>query len=192
MIALETVREAYTTRWGKPTRTARYKADKHAVDVLIWDAQANREGVALYATVGASSWPLAGCPPEQRIEFFTGLKPARDDIADALAGLSLYSVLEGVALHHGHTVPSAGPLWPESPMSTFLVVRARPAFLPPLELPDGLGVEFLQAIPIFETERAYKMTHGVEALMSCWEKARTPFWNPDRDPNPVGLLPNPS
>jgi hypothetical protein len=179
------VREFYVGRWGEPTRTDRFKADKHVVEVLTWDAAANREGVALYATVGASAWPLEGRPAEERNEFFTGLQPARDEIAGALAALSMYGLGEGVALHHGHTVPSEEPLWTGSPMSTFLVVQARPAFLPPLELPDGLRVEFLQAIPIFETERAYKKVHGVEALMGLWEKARTPFWNPDRDANPV-------
>jgi hypothetical protein len=185
MIELETVRETYVARWGKPTRTALFKAEKYAVEVLTWDAEANREGVALYATVGASSLTLEGRPPEQRSEFFTGLQPARDEIAGALAALSLYGVREGVVLHHGHTVPSEEPLWTGSQMSTLLVVRARPGFLPPLVLPDELLVEFLQAIPIFETERAYKKVHGVEALMSLWEKAHTPFWNPDRDPNPV-------
>ena len=185
MIELETVREKYVARWGKPTRTALFRADKYAVEVLTWDAEANREGVALYATVGASSLTPEGRPPEQRSEFFTGLQPARDEIAGALAALSLYGVREGVVLHHGHTVPSEEPLWTGSPMSTLLVVRARPGFLPPLVLPDELLVEFLQAIPIFETERAYKKVHGVEALMSLWEKAHTPFRNPDRDPNPV-------
>jgi len=72
-------------------------------------------------------------------------------------------------------------------MTTFLITRPRSDLLPPLELPDGTTVEFLQAIPIFESERAYKKEHGVDKLMECFAEAHTPFWDPDRSPNPVCL-----
>jgi hypothetical protein len=190
MLVVDAVRDSYRARWGKPARTTRFGGDKVvkiAVEILKWDSTSNPEGMTLYATVGASAWPLAGRPPSERIELFVGLAPERDKIAGALAALSLYPAREGVTLDHGHTVPSDGPLWPGSAMSSFLVVRARPGFLPPLELPDGIRVEFLQVIPIYECERAYKKAEGVDALIDCWTEARTLFWDPDRPPNPVCL-----
>ena len=190
MVVVDAVRDSYRARWGKPARTTRFGGDKVvkiAIEVLKWDSKSNPEGMTLYATVGASASPMAGRPPGERIELFVGLQPERDKIAGALAALALYPAREGVTLEHGHTVPSDGPLWPGSAMSSFLVVRARPGFLPPLELPDGLSVEFLQVIPIYESERAYKKAQGVDALIDCWTEARTPFWDPDRPPNPVCL-----
>ena len=49
-------------------------------------------------------------------------------------------------------------------MSVFLVARPLPDFLPPLVLPSNLHVEFLQAIPIFDPERAY--SHATEPMRS--------------------------
>jgi hypothetical protein len=187
MTAVETVRETCLALWGKPSRMARFEVEEFSVEVLKWDPKANPENVALYVTVGASALPLPGLPPEHRIEFFTGLLPARDEVAGALAALSLYPAREGVRLGHGHTVPSSGPLWKGSAMSSFLITRPRSDLLPPIETEDGLHIEFLQAIPIFESERAYKKEHGVAALMECFSEAHTPFWDPQRSPNPVCL-----
>jgi hypothetical protein len=187
MVVVEAVAGSYAGLWGKPARTNTFEVDKYAVEVLKWDARTNTEGVALYATLGASAWPLPGCPLALRREFFVGLSRPCDKIAGSLAALSLYSAREGVSLDHGHTVPSDGPLWPGSPMSSFLVVRPKSGFLPPLKLPQGFRVEFLQAIPIYESERSYKKTYGVDALIECWVEARTALYDPDRPPNPVCL-----
>ena len=51
-------------------------------------------------------------------------------------------------------------------------------------LPGGRHIEFLQAIPIFETEIAYKSQEGVDTLLGRWEADRVAFWNPDREPRP--------
>jgi Suppressor of fused protein (SUFU) len=183
----ETVRDTCRALWGKPARSSRFQVDHYSVEVLKWEAKSNPENVTLYVTIGASAWPLPGRPAEERLEFFTGLLPARDEVANSLAALSLYSVREGVVLEHGNTVPSNGPLWRGSAMSTFLITRPRSDLLPPLESSDGSRVDFLQAIPIFESERAYKKEHGVDGLMECFAEAHTPFWDPDRSPNPVCL-----
>jgi len=179
------VRDLYRAHWGEPSREAHFEVDDLAIEVLKWDADANAEGVALYATVGASSRTLAGHDPKHRTEFFVGLLPEHDAIASPLAALGLYSVREGVALDHGHTVPAGEPLWPGSPMRSFLVMRPRPDFLPALELPDGLHVTFFQAIPIFDSELQFKSEHGADALMRRWEDAQVPFWSGDRAPEPA-------
>jgi Suppressor of fused protein (SUFU) len=177
---VEAVGDPYRARWGEPTRKARFDVGEFGIDVLKWDADANPEGVALYATVGASGWPMADRDPDHRVEFFVGLVPARDGIASALAALGLYPAREGVALDHGHTVPAGEPLWPGAQMRSFVVVRPRPDFLPALELRGGLHVEFFQAIPVFEAEVAFRRKYGAEALLRRWEEAELYFWDSKR------------
>jgi hypothetical protein len=67
-------------------------------------------------------------------------------------------------------------------MRRFLIVRPVAEIIPPVAAPDGIHVEFLQAIPMFESELAYKSKHGAEALLSQWESLGVPFWDPDRSP----------
>jgi hypothetical protein len=183
-VLADAVRDLYRARWGEPTRQAHFEVDEFAIDILKWDADANPEGVTLYATVGASTRPLAGRDPDHRVELFVGLLPAQDAIASPLAALGLYSTREAVALDHGHTVPAGGPLWPGSSMHTFLVVRSRDDFLPPLELPDGLHIEFLQAIPLFDPELEFKRKHGADTLLRRWEESGVRFWDSDRELEP--------
>jgi hypothetical protein len=59
------------------------------VEVYKWDATATAEGVVLYATIGASAYPMAGRDPEHRMEYFLGLLPPQDAVASPLAALSL-------------------------------------------------------------------------------------------------------
>ncbi len=152
------------------------------VEVLKWNAEANPEGVNLYATIGASAWPMAGRDPNHRVEFFVGLLPAKDEIASPLAALALYPMRDGVAVDHGHTVPTERPLWVGTSMRSFLVLRPLSGIISPLELPDGVHVEFLQAIPVFESELVYKSEHTAEGLLRRWEEFRVPFWDPNRSP----------
>lgn len=182
MTVVEAVRDLYRAHWGEPSRRARFEIGESAIEIFKWAANANPEGVALYATLGASAHSMVGRDPNHRVEFFLGLVPERDEVASALAALGLYPAREGVALDHGHTVPADGPLWPGTQMRSFLVLRPLKDFLPPLELSDGLHVDFLQAVPLFDSERAFKSEHGAEALLNRWEQDGVPFWNPERAP----------
>ena len=69
-------------------------------------------------------------------------------------------------------------------MSAFLVMRPSGDIISPVKLPDGLQVEFLQAIPVFESEIAFKAEHGAEALIRRWEDLGVRFWDPNRNPEP--------
>lgn len=134
----------------------------------------------MYATIGSSAYPSS---PESahRAEYFTGLLPPKDTVASPLAALALYSIREGVELGHGDTVPAGGPLWPGTKMSHFLVIRPLNEILARLDL-SGVHVNFMQAIPLFESELKWKSHYGVSALLEHWRKSRIPFWDPGRDP----------
>jgi hypothetical protein len=179
------VRDLYVARWGEPSRKAAFRASGLEAEIYKWDAEANAEGVVLYATIGASAYPVAGRDPKHRVEYFLGLLPSQDAIASPLAAPALYSVREGVALSHGDTVPAGGPLWPGTDMRRFLVLRPLGDVISPMELPDGMHVEFMQAIPIFESELAYKIRHSVKALLEHWRESGVAFWNPGRLPDPL-------
>jgi hypothetical protein len=176
------VRDLYIARWGEPSRKAGFRVAGLEAEVYKWDATATPEGVTLYATIGSSAHPMAGRDPKHRVEYFLGLLPPRDAIASPLAALALYSAREGVAVGHGDTVPSDGPLWPGTEMRRFLVLRPLANIIPPLELPDGMHVEFMQAIPIFESELAYKARHSAKELVEHWQESGVAFWNPGRLP----------
>jgi hypothetical protein len=148
------------------------------VEVYKWDPEATPEGVALYATIGASELPLVGHDPAHRAEFFVGLLPAKDDIARPLAMLASHSAHEKTALDHGHTVIFLEPFWAGTSLRTFLVMRPVSEILPTLGLPGGVHVEFLQAIPLFQSELAFKKANGAEALLRRWEESGVPFWDP--------------
>jgi hypothetical protein len=184
----DSVRDHYIARWGPPSRRATFGVDGLDAEVLKWDAASNPEGVNLYATVGASARPMPDVDATHRIEFFIGFLPAQDGIASSLAALALFPARQGVALDHGHTVPANGPLWPGTDRRCLLVLRQRGDVIGTLEAPDGIHVEFMQAIPISESELAYKKRHGADSLLAKWEESAVPFWDPDRDSVPSDTL----
>jgi len=177
---LDAVRDVYRARWGDESRRAVFRTRSDQVEILKWGASGNGEGVDLYATLGASAVDLPGAQPGHRVEFFVGLRPGQDDIASALAALGLFARREQEFVGHGHTIPADGPLWPGTQMKTFLVLSQVGEIIPPADLFDGVHVEFLQAVPVFESERQYKIAHGADALVRLWERAGTPFWDPNR------------
>lgn len=182
---MDAVRDLYVARWGEPSRRANFQVGEFSVEVYKWNAETTSEGVNLYATLGASARPMAGQDPKHRLEFFIGLLPAVDAVASPLAALALYSAREGVALDHGHTVPVDGGLWAGTEMRRFLVVRPVGDIIQPLTLADGTHIEFLQALPIYDSELSYKTDHGAEALLERWEQSKVRFWDPNRTSEPA-------
>lgn len=181
---IQAVKDHYVNLWGEPSRNAHFKIMGKETDLFKWDADSNPQGVFVYATAGMSEYPLAEYDPTHRLELFTGLLPARDHIANPLSMLALSPVIRNTHLAANHTMTFPEPLWPGTEMHGFLVRKPRVEIVPPLDL-DEIHIEFLQAIPIFPTEVAYKTKHGADALIQAWYDANVPFWNPDRAPLPT-------
>jgi Suppressor of fused protein (SUFU) len=172
------------TYWGEPSRTAHFRMEGKEIDVYKWAVGVNPEGVCLYATVGMSDYVLAGYDLTHRLELFIGLLPEQDAIARPLAMLALSPVIRGTHLAANHTMTFPEPLWPNTDMRGFLVRRAVVEIVPSLVL-DALHIEFLQAIPIFPSELAFKTEHGADALLQKWQDAKVPFWDPNRSAHPT-------
>jgi hypothetical protein len=151
-----------------------------SIDVLTWNIDRTREGVYLYATVGASRRTIGEAGSAHRIELISGFLPDEPGAARALALLAAYPALFNTALGHGHTVPYDEPVWPGTEMRSFLVTRPIELIVSRLELPDGSHVEFLTAIPVHPEEIVFKRAHGVEGLRATWKDHRVAFWDPRR------------
>jgi hypothetical protein len=141
----------------------------------------------LYTTLGASEHPVDSTKPTHRVEFYLGLRPERDEVASPLADLALYSKRQNVAIDHGHTIPADKPFWANTNMHHFLVSRSSQPPLKPIELEEGVHVEFLQVTPIFESELLYKRTHQAEGLLALWKQRQVAFWDPARNPEPADI-----
>jgi Suppressor of fused protein (SUFU) len=180
------VRKHYRDLWGEPSRVAEHIFKSEAFEIWKWAADRTTEKVALYATIGASAWPLPASPFSHRFELFLGLQPAEDEVAMALAGVASFPFRTGKQLAPGHTVTFPDmPLWPTTSMQTFLVRRPREPIIPTLRGPEGLHVEFWQVLPLHGAELDFHRRHGPDALLERWEAAGVPFWDPRRPAAPL-------
>jgi suppressor of fused protein SUFU len=134
----------------------------------------------LYATVGASDYPVPGFSVEHRQEFFVGFSPEFDDIASSLARLGIYAQLTGKALGAGHIYLAPQGLTNGSQFSGFMIFAPLDDLPAPCELLDGRHVEFLMTIPVFESELDFASVNGVDSLLEAMESSSIPFWDPVR------------
>lgn len=181
---VDAVRHHYVRLWGKPSRVAEFATHDEHVEVHKWDKARTSQGVTVYASLGASAADMPGTDHGHRVEYLVGLQPGQDDIASELASLSLWARQKDVTVGHGHTVGGDWPLWRGTAMTKFLILKPESDLVPALELEDGVHVQFLQAVPIFDSERRFNHHHGVAALLKIWEDAHVPFWNPQRSAHP--------
>lgn len=173
----------YIELWGEPSRKAVFTTQGHRIEVYKWSADANPEGVNIYATAGTSAHPIGGLEPRHRIEFYTGLIPAADDIAKPLAMVALDPILHRTKLGDGHTITYPEPLWRGTAMNSVLILRPVETIIPPFRKSD-VHVEFLQVVPIFASELALIKRGGHRGLLAHWEKKRVPLWDPRRSAEP--------
>jgi hypothetical protein len=139
----------------------RLRAVGRRIDVHRWDVGSTDEGVTLYGTVGASSRAHAA----HRVEFVIGLLPMEDSVALSLAALATFPVFSG-PITAGETVTLPDPVMAGSPAHTYLVVSRKESILPQLGLGDGTHIEFLQVLPIHESELELKRRYSAEWLVS--------------------------
>ncbi|GAA2602678.1 hypothetical protein GCM10010435_97290 [Winogradskya consettensis] len=171
------VREHYELMWQTPGRVARFDILGAPMEVYKWPAESTGEGVALYATNGASA--VVASTGGVRVEFFVGLMPEFDDIVSSLSLLGSYP-LQGGAASAGDTVTLGDPLWPGAATSTFLLVPQTDWLVEPLPLPDGSHVHFHQVLPISASELALKRQCGAIWLLAELNDEGIPTWQHQR------------
>ena len=174
----------YRRTHGLEAREAEFRRGANIIRVLKWTAKSEPGPPTLYATVGASDF-TEQATPTHRVEFLVMLDAERDDVADALAELAIHAAETGVPVRADHTMELTDPLWPGTEMRSFLVIRSGVPLVPVLEASGDLHVEFLLAIPIFDSELALKKGRGVGALTDLWREREVVFEDPDRLPVPA-------
>jgi hypothetical protein len=149
----------YRSLWGRPARKLTFGGHGVRIQVHHWRAADTDEGVELYATAGASAARMDG---QHRVEFILGLT-SEVDVAESLAGLGSFPLLSG-EIDKGDTVTLGGPLWPGSECRAYLIIPEVEDYLSPLVSRRG-HVQFLRAMPIFDSEIDLKKEHGAGWLM---------------------------
>lgn len=167
----------YQRSWGAPQReivvSQRMLDLEPEFRVLAFGPRDGRRFIT-YATRGMST----GADGAIELHLFSQIET--DDHAELLTAIAHFH--RSTSLDLGHTVNFGRPWLPDSKCSYGLIS------LPYL---DGPTLEYFQdsdttvtrcywLIPITQSERAYKMSHGQEALERRFEESRFEYWRPDR------------
>lgn len=170
------VRTYYRGLYGEPDREARFVTKSgQTVFVYKWDAALNPEGVAIYATDGAR---LMQRTENRGYEFFIGLTPEADGVAEAIAEAALHGNGTSFPPTSGDTITLSYTLWPSTAASTFLFEDGS-EIIPPLT-DEVSAVHFMQLVPLFPAELDFKKNFGVEALWDLFCREQIEFWNSQR------------
>ncbi|GIB54926.1 suppressor of fused domain protein [Vibrio cholerae] len=175
---MTTIFDHYRAMYGEPAREAEYKSPEGAViQVFKWDESQTDEGVTMYTTLGANR--TLGDSAES-CEFFIGMTPAADSIADALAEIALHGNGTTNVPDSGDTTTLAYDLWSGTKAKTFMFTDGD-EIISPIKDESGKQIWFIQLVPLFEKELAYKKNHGEEALWEKFEETEVPYWNSSRE-----------
>ncbi len=168
----------YDRKYGSPDRTAEFTSRNGCrIYVFKWNADKTSEGVTVYATGGASD--VLG-DESRSCEFFIGLSPPVDDIADSLAELALHGIGSATVPSFGDTTTLSFPLWSGTPMQTFLYTDG--SGLIPSYTDSTKRVDFIQLVPLFDSELEFKKKNGEKALWREFESRAVAYWDSDRAP----------
>ncbi|WLQ14317.1 suppressor of fused domain protein [Hahella aquimaris] len=168
----------YHSKYGEASRTAKFiSPDGLEVYVLKWDESQIKEGVTMYVTLGASN--LLG-DSNEGCEFFIGLTPEVDSIANALAEIAIHGNGTKGIPSSGDTTTLAYKLWEGTSARTFMFTDGDEV-IPSVKNELGKDIRFIQLVPLFDSELKYKKMHGEGALWERLEKMEMPYWDSIRE-----------
>lgn len=174
---MTTISNYYRSKYGEPAREAEFVSPEGVViHVLKWDESQTNEGVTMYATLGANC--LLGGAGEG-CEFFIGMFPEVDSIADALAEIALHGNGTKDVPNSGDTTTLAYDLWRGTAARAFMFADGD-EIISPIKNESGKQIRFIQLVPLFEKELAYKKEHGEDALWEKFKEAEVPYWDSTR------------
>jgi hypothetical protein len=165
---------------GAPSRRAHFAVEGAAVDILKWNPDANREGVTRYATVGLSDYAIDREHPRPRFEFFLGLLPELDEAARPLAIVASYQFEWDARSPQETPSRSRNRCGRRRRCERFSWAGTGPEVIQAVARPNDTHVEFLQLIPVFQEEIAFKQRAGTTGLIERWKSRGVEFWDPHR------------
>lgn len=175
----EQVRAAYAARLGEPAGDAQFAKDGMFISVLKYAPSPATGKVTLYVTAGVSDLHQPDYDSTHRLEFYLGLLPEVDGVAESLAWLGIMPQYTGEALAPGHTWRSNGPVIPGYDFTGFLVLQSGEPIVPPIVV-DDVHVTVLMVFPLFTDELDYFRDHGADALWARMDEAQVLVWDPAR------------
>ena len=167
----------YESILGRPDKEVKF-VDKEGHTVFIYKWRNTKEDVPIYSTNGASKFLTA--QEGKRCEFFIGLTPEVDSIAESLAEIALEGIGSNVAPNYGDSITLSEPLWDGTEMRSMLFERGSEIF-PPVRIGEN-HIHFIKLIPLFDNELSFKKKYGREKLWNRFEEKLVPFWKSDRGP----------
>jgi hypothetical protein len=165
---MNTLYNYYQTKYGKPAREAEFiSPDGKKVEILKWPPNQTSEGVSIYTTLGASS--LLGNENES-CEFFLGLSPDADSIAQALAEVAVTGNGSSNIPNSGDSLSLSYELWQGTKANSFLFTNGD-EIIPPVTIKNK---------KIFSSELKFKKAHGEKMFWSLFESQSIPYWSSNR------------
>ncbi len=160
----------------------------HAVAIRAWPhgpTTAHPDFRVLEFAPGPRSqlWSYVSCgagdltsPNRAELEFLLCCAQQSDRAVELVTMAAWYHSTQG--LGRGHTLPIGEPWLPEATCDHLLVSLPYP-FGPDLQVvPSGSGHRrVLWLLPVTQTEREYKMSHGLEALEKLFDSQAIEYWD---------------
>ena len=174
---MPTISSYYINKYGNPEREAEFVSPEgKKVKIYKWNEEQTGEGVTMYATIGASE-NIGN--DQSACEFFIGMTPAADNIVQALAEVALHGNGSDKVPSSGDTITLVYDLWEGTKARSFMFSDGEELLSP---MSDGSkNIEFVQLVPLFDSELRYKKEHGEEALWKRFEAKEVPYWDSNRD-----------
>ena len=173
---MNSVKDYYKSLYGEPERQARFVSPEgRAIEIYKWNEKQTKEGVTFYATSGASD---ILCSNNLCCEFFIGVKPEVDDIAQALAETALHGNGTRSVPQPGDSISLSYPLWKNTNARNFLFTDGD-EIIQSTKI-GGKKIKFIQLVPLFDSELEFKKKHGEAALWEKFEEMTVPYWDSDR------------
>ncbi|MCQ6270837.1 suppressor of fused domain protein [Pseudarthrobacter sp. R1] len=158
----------------------------NTVGIFHWPRASSRMGVSLYASAGISVPGPGGRGHSHTVEVFTGIKQDSEQVREAFANLITSLVCSTTPHPARHGVFVAGD-WEviEGRKFTGWVLTERPdELIPDLQLKDGRHITFLDALPVFAEEAAFRHGNRADDLLGMWEEWEVKSADLDRELHP--------
>jgi hypothetical protein len=178
----------YEHRWGKPTKVHSINAPQlpEAIrPLLVGEYSLPADGLTIYGSIGMSRAPMTLSPESigHRAEIFIGSFQSFSSLPDMLAMIAAYPHISNTLVTAEHTIPLGQYIVDGSGMSS--IILCPPYFDPPefrrIEA-SGYHVEVLWVIPIYESERQFKIKRGWQVLRQIFQEKNVAIGDLFRQP----------
>lgn len=176
----------FEKRWGEAERTYTFATPQippQMRPLRICEFALRSDHLTMYSSIGMSRNPMPKSDALHRVEIFMGSFQENPLLPQVIAMLATYPFTAKTFVGVEHTVPFGSTIIPTSRMTAF--VFCRPFYDPQDFWEIKLGtfhIQILWAIPIYESERQFKIRNGWDALRDLFERKGIALGDFEREP----------